>query len=102
MRSGTLSRFRTRLRSVGSLIVDDIQFLAAKRATMVEFLYTFDALYDRGIPIILAADHHPRQIPRLTDELVTRFLAGLVVRIEAPDLPTRQAILQIEGDGTWN
>ena len=94
MRSGTLSHFRTRLRSVGSLIVDDVQFLAAKRATMVEFLYTFDALYDRGIPIILAADHHPRQIPRLTDELVTRFLAGLVVRIEAPDLPTRQAILR--------
>jgi chromosomal replication initiator protein len=94
MRSGTLNGFRTRFRSAGGLIVDDVQFLAAKRATMIEFLYTFDALYEKGAPIILAADQHPRQISRLTDELVTRFLAGMVVRIESPDLITRQAILR--------
>ena len=86
MRSGTLSGFRARFRGAGGLIVDDIQFLAAKRATMIEFLYTFNALYDRGAPIILAADQHPRQIPRLTDELVTRFVAGMVARIEPPDV----------------
>ena len=61
---------------------------------MIEFLYTFNALYDRGAPIILAADQHPRQILRLTDELVTRFVAGMVTRIEPPDLATRQAILK--------
>jgi chromosomal replication initiator protein len=94
MRSGTLSGFRTRFRGAGGLIVDDVQFLAAKRATMVEFLYTFNALYEKGAPIILSADQHPRQISRLTDELMTRFLAGMVVRIESPDLTTRQAILQ--------
>ena len=94
MRTGTLSGFRARFRSAGGLIVDDIQFLAAKRATMIEFLYTFDALFDKGAPIVLAADQHPRQIERLTDELITRFLAGMVVRIEAPDLMTRQAILR--------
>jgi chromosomal replication initiator protein len=94
MRTGNLNGFRTRFRSAGGLIVDDVQFLAAKRATMIEFLYTFDALYDKGAPIILAADQHPREISRLTDELVTRFLAGMVVRIESPDLVTRQAILR--------
>ena len=94
MRSGTLNQFRTRLRNAGSVIVDDVQFLAAKRATMIEFLYTFDALHDKGVPIVLAADQHPRQIPHLTDELVTRFLAGMVVRIESPDTETRQAILK--------
>jgi chromosomal replication initiator protein len=94
MRSGTLTRFRAQLRTAGSLIVDDVHFLAAKRATMIEFLYTYDALYDRGSPIVLAADQHPRQIARLSDELVTRFLAGIVVKIEPPDLVTRQAILR--------
>ena len=44
----TLSGFRARFRGAGGLIVDDIQFLAAKRATMIEFLYTFNALYDQG------------------------------------------------------
>jgi chromosomal replication initiator protein len=94
MRTGSLSSFRARYRSAGGLIVDDIHFLAAKRATQDEFLHTFNTLIDKGAPIVLAADQHPRVISRLTDELVTRFLGGMVVKIEQPDLATRQAILQ--------
>jgi len=94
MRTGNLNGFRTRYRSTGGLVVDDIHFLAAKRATMAEFLYTFNSLIDRGVPIVLAADQHPRLISRLTDELATRFLGGLVVKIEPPDLVTRRAIIQ--------
>ena len=94
MRTGTLNGFRARCRTAGGLVVDDIHFLAAKRATMVEFLHTFDALIEKGAPIVLSADQHPRLISRLTDELVTRFLGGMVVKIEPPDLATRQAIVQ--------
>ncbi len=94
MRTGGLSSFRSRFRGAGGLIVDDVHFLAAKRATQDEFLHTFNALVDKGAPIVLAADQHPRLIHRLTDELITRFLGGMVVKIEAPDLTTRRAILQ--------
>jgi chromosomal replication initiator protein len=94
MRTGTLSSFRTRYRSAGGLVVDDVHFLAAKRATQDEFLHTFNALVDKGAPIVLAADQHPRLISKLTDELVTRFLGGMVVKIEQPDLATRRAILE--------
>ena len=94
MRIGNLSGFRARYRTAGGLIVDDIHFLAAKRATQEEFLHTFNALADKGAPIVLAADQHPRLIARLTDELVTRFLGGMVVKIEPPDFLTRRAILQ--------
>jgi len=94
MRSGNLNGFRGRLRGAGALIVDEIHFLAAKRATQDEFLYTFNALMDKGSPIILSADQHPRSIERLTEELITRFLGGMVVKIEPPDLATRRAILQ--------
>jgi len=94
MRTGSLSGFRGRYRSAGGLIVDDVHFLAAKRATQNEFLHTFNTLIDQGAPIVLTADQHPRMISRLTDELVTRFLGGMVVKIEPPDLATRRAILQ--------
>lgn len=94
MRTGGLSAFRGRFRGAGALIVDDVHFLAAKRATQDEFLHTFNALYEKGAPIVLAADQHPRLISRLTDELVTRFLGGMVVKLEAPDVATRRAILQ--------
>ncbi len=93
MRSGNLTSFRNRYRTAGGLIVDDVHFLAAKRATQEEFLHTFNALIARGAPIVLAADQHPRLITRLTDELVTRFLGGMVVKIDPPDLATRRAIL---------
>ena len=94
MRAGTLASFRARYRGAGALIVDDVHFLAAKRATQDEFLHTFNALIAEGVPIVLAADQHPRRIAKLTDELATRFLGGMVVKLEAPDPATRRAILK--------
>ena len=94
MRAGTLAGFRSRHRGAGALAVDDVHFLAGTRATQSEFLHTFNALLKRGAPIILTADHHPREILRLTEELVTRFLGGMVVKLEPPDRATRVEILQ--------
>lgn len=94
MRAGGLVGFRGRYRKADALLVDDVHFLAAKRATQDEFLHTFNALAATGAPIVLAADQHPRQIARLPDELVTRFLGGMVVKLEAPDPATRRAILK--------
>jgi chromosomal replication initiator protein len=94
IRTGALGSFRTRHRGADVLILDDIHFLAAKRATQDEFLHTFNALIAEGVPIIMAADQHPKKIARLTDELATRFLGGMVVKLETPDLATRRAILK--------
>ena len=94
MRHGTLTAFRARYRGAGALLVDDIHFLAAKKATQDEFLHTFNALVADGAPIVLTADQHPRQIARLSDELATRFLGGMVVKLDAPDPATRREILR--------
>ncbi len=94
MRHGTLTAFRARYRGARALLVDDVHFLAAKKATQEEFLHTFNALVADGAPIVLTADQHPRQIAKLTDELATRFLGGMVVKLEAPDPATRRAILK--------
>lgn len=94
MRTGALNAFRSRHRGAGVLLVDDVGFLAAKRATQDEFLHTFNALIADGAPIILTTDQHPRQTAKLSDELATRFLGGMIVRIDAPDPTTRRAILK--------
>ena len=94
MRGGALNSFRARFRGSEALLVDDVHFLAAKRATQDEFLHTFNALIAEGVPIVLASDQHPRRIARLTDELATRFLGGMVVKVDAPDPATRRAILK--------
>src|SRR5262249_31765587 len=77
LRGAALPAFRARHRKADVLVVDDVHFLAAKRATQDEFLHTFNALAARGAAVVLAADGHPRQIARLCDELATRFLAGM-------------------------
>lgn len=94
MRTGSLATFRARFRKADVLVVDDVHFLAAKRATQDEFLHTFNALVARGGLIVMASDQHPRRVPKLSDELATRFLAGMVVKVEAPDPATRKAILR--------
>ncbi len=94
MRANGLNGFRGRFRKANVLVVDDIHFLTAKRATQDEFLHTFNAVVAHGATVVLASDQHPRRIPKLSDELITRFLAGMVVRVEAPDPATRLAILR--------
>ncbi len=94
LRSGGLNGFRARYRHADALILDDVHFLAAKRSTQDEFLHTFNALLNDGAPIVLSADQHPRLINRLPDELITRFLGGMVVKLEAPDPATRRGILR--------
>jgi len=93
LRTGSLASFRSRCRSAQALIVDDVHFIAAKRSTQDEFLHTFNALVTDGVPMVLSADRHPRLIAKLPDELSTRFLGGMVVKLEAPDPSTRRAIL---------
>lgn len=98
MRHGTLQAFRLKYRALGALLIDDIHFLAAKRATQDEMLHTFNALMAEGAPIVMTTDQHPKLITKLPDELVTRFLAGMVVRVDPPDLATRQAILRAKAE----
>jgi chromosomal replication initiator protein len=93
IRTNSLSRFRARYRGADALLVDDVHFLAAKRATQDEFLHTFNAVVSSGRPIVLSADQHPRSLARLSDELATRFLGGMVVKLEPPDVATRRLIV---------
>jgi chromosomal replication initiator protein len=94
MRTGTLGSFRSRYRGADVLILDDIHFLARARATQDEFLHTFNVLIAEGVPIVLTTDQHPRRIGKLKEELTTRFLGGMVVKLETPDVATRRAILK--------
>jgi len=94
LRQHTLPSFRQKFRNVDVLLVDDIDFLNSKKVIQEEFLHTFKQLESHGRQMIITADRHPRLLTRLSDDLATRFLSGLVCRIEAPDLETRLQIVE--------
>jgi len=92
IRSHSMPTFRQKFRNIDVLLVDEVDFFDAKRGTQEEFLNTFKQLETQGAQIVLTCDRHPRLLNKLSDELVTRFLSGLVCRIEPPDLETRKSI----------
>jgi len=90
----SLPSFRAKFRNVDVLLVDDVDFFDGKKGFQEEFLHTFKQFEQHGRPIAVTANRHPRLLNRTSDELVSRFLSGLVGRIESPDDEMRIEIVK--------
>lgn len=89
LKTKKLEAFRNRMRQTDLLAIDDIHFLASKPSMQEEFLHTFNTIDLAGKQVILASDAHPKQISQLSEKLVNRFVSGMVVKIDSPDLDMR-------------
>ncbi len=94
VRANRVDAFRARFRKVDVLVVDDIHFLANKKATQEEFLHTFNAIDAAGKAVVLSSDRHPRSIAALSEPLQDRLISGMVIPIEPPDYDTRREIVR--------
>ena len=92
--------FRQRFRNVDVLLIENIEFFDNKRATKEEFLHTIVQVIEHGGQVVVSSDRHPRMLTKHREELTTRFVSGLVCRIEAPDETTRHKLVRSMVVGT--
>lgn len=94
IRRQKMEEFKKKYRKIDVLIIDDIQFLAGKEKTQIEFFHTFNALYETNKQIIISSDRPPKAIPTLEERLRSRFEGGMTTDISYPDFESRVAILK--------
>ncbi|MEM8670671.1 MAG: DnaA/Hda family protein [Planctomycetota bacterium] len=89
-----ITAFRRRYREVDALLIDDVQFLGAKKATLREMLYTVETLASAGRPLVFSGLTAPTEIRGLSSELSGRMAAGLVCGMQPLDSATREVLLR--------
>ena len=98
IRTRSVEAFKKKYHGLDLLCIDDIHLMAGKQATQHELLQIFNKLSLGGCKVLLASDAHPRDIARLDQALASRFSAGLVVKVEEPDLElARRLVSHIAG-----
>ena len=86
--------FKEIFRSVDTLMVDDVQFIAGKESTQDEFFHTFNALVEQGKQLVISGDRAPGEIDGLEERIKSRLAWGLVVDLHPTDYELRLGILQ--------
>lgn len=94
LQSHNYATFRSQLRNVDMLLVDDIHMLGKKGELQEQFFNAFNVLYSENKQIILTSDKRPSEITGLEARLISRFEQGVTTEIYAPGLEVRIAILR--------
>ncbi len=90
----SVDKLREKYRQIDVLVIDDVQFLAGKKATQEELYNIFNILYEAGKQIVLSGDRPPKELTELEPRLQSRFEWGITVDVNEPDYETRLAIIQ--------
>ena len=91
--AGKANQFKEKYRKYDVIIMDDVQFFSSTEKTQEEFFHLFNTLHENNKQLIFSSDKHPNHIPNLENRIQSRFKAGMVVDISAPDQESRTAIL---------
>ena len=86
--------FKEELRGADILLIDDLQHICGRTATISEFLHTVNAFTDLKRKVVIAADRPPSGLEGLSDDIRSRLQGAIAIALEKPDAAMRLAILK--------
>lgn len=93
LKSHSAIAFKDALRSIDTLVIDDLQFLKGNNLQQ-EFCHTLNALLDGGRQVVVAADCLPSDLEHLDERVRSRLAGGLVVELGMLEEDLRLQILK--------
>ncbi len=94
LKNEKVNSFRMKFRHADILLLDDVQYLEQKDASMEMFFHTFNFLYQAQKQMVFTCDKPPKDLKDFEERIRNRMEWGLTVQITPPDYETRVAILQ--------
>ena len=97
-RKEELAEFREKYRSADVLLMDDIQYLANKETSTVEFIHVFNVVYEAGGQIVITGNASLREMRKkgFPESFVSRLEWGRVVEIPSDmEYTDRQSVYDI-------
>ena len=93
IRSNRFNDFMNFYQSIDTLIVDDIQEIAGKKATQEAFFNIFNHLQHNRRQLIITCDRPPVMLEGMQERLLTRFNWGIIAELERPNARLRKDII---------
>ena len=84
--------FRSRFNSVNVLCLDGVDFFDGTKSFQTELLQTIERLEGRGVRFVMTSGRNPQTLTKLSDELISRLLSGIVCRIDKPCQAVRRRV----------
>lgn len=94
LKQNKVDEFKDKIKKADLLMIDDIHVIAGKPKSSAEFLLLLNDFLSCNKQVILASDKHPSALVEFDEYTKSRFLGGVSVAVEAPDLDVRIQILQ--------
>ena len=85
IKNNDIDVFKSKIRSVDILLVDDIQFFMGKKGVSEELFHTINYFLNNEKSVVLVSDQKPEKLLGFPERLISRILNGLVTDIEKPD-----------------
>ena len=85
--------FKTRYEDADVLLIDDVQQLQGKKATLDIVFQIFNKLTSQGRQVVLSADRAPKNID-IDERYKTRFNSGGTMDIQPPEIETKLGIIK--------